>query len=182
MDKDRDKRLPSLSFEQVTQLAREILLQQGSHLPTIIVEGHNQMVVTHLAPLEDTHEGRAQQMFSAGYVLAESRAIDTLKQVFFICEAWMSFVMDGKIPSFPPSEDPSRKEVLIISNLRVQEQTGKVAIFEMLRDESGELMELREFQEQLTATHADSPLLTAFIHGFDAGTNNPTNGRFDAIL
>lgn len=182
MDKDRDKRLPSLSFEQVTQLAKEILLQQGSHLPTVIVERHNQMVVAQLSPLDDTHEGRAQQMFSAGYVLAESKAIGVLKQVFLICEAWMSTASEGKMPDVPPSADPQRKEVLIISNLQVYEQTGKVAVFEMLRNQAGELMELREFQEHLTATHADSPLLTAFIHGFDAGTNNPTNGRFDAIL
>ncbi len=182
MDKDRDKRLPALSFERVTQLAREILLQQGSHLPTLIVEGYNQMVVTHLSPLEDTHEGRAQQMFSAGYVLAEASVIGALKQVFFVCEAWMSFAIDGKIPTSLPSEDPSRKEVLMISNLKVQEQTGKVAIFEMLRNEAGDVTELREFQEHFMATHADSPLLMAFIHGFDAGTNNPASGRFDAKL
>ena len=175
MDKDRDKRLPALSFEQVTQLAREILLQQGSHLPTLIVEGQNQMVVAHLPPLEDTHEGRAQQMFSAGYVLGESGAFQTLKQIFFVCEAWMSFVTDGKIPNLPPSEDPSRKEVLIISNLKVQEQTGKVAIFEMLRDEVGELREIKEFQEHLTATRADSPLLTAFVEGFNNGLGGTSN-------
>ncbi|GIK65287.1 MAG: hypothetical protein BroJett018_30810 [Chloroflexota bacterium] len=182
MDKDRDKRLPTLSFEQVAQLAREILLQQGSHLPTLIVEGHNQMVVSHLTPLEDTHEGRAQQMFSAGYVLAEANVIGVLKQVFFVCEAWMSFATEGKMPTLPPSEDPSRKEVLMISNLKVQEQTGKVAILEMLRNEAGDVTEIREFQEHLMATHADSPLLTAFIHGFDAGMNTPVNGGFDAKL
>lgn len=75
MDKDRDKRFPTLSFEQVTQLAHEILLQKGSHPPTLIVEGNNQMVVSHLTPLEDTHEGRAQQMFSPRYVLAMSNVI-----------------------------------------------------------------------------------------------------------
>lgn len=182
MDKDRDKRFPTLSFEQVTQLARDILLQQGSHLPTLIVEGHNQMVVSHLTPLEDTHEGRAQQMFSAGYVLAEANMIGALTQVFFVCEAWMSFAIDGKIPTSLPSEDPSRKEVLMISNLKVQEQRGKVAIFEMLRNEAGDVTEIREFQEHLTATHADSPLLMAFMYGFAAGTNSPPSSGFDAKL
>lgn len=178
MGSERDKQPKPLTFESVVELSREILLAEGGHIPTVIAEGDSQTMVTQIPALAETHEGRAQQMFMLGFILAESGAMKKLDQVYLICEAWMSTPVEGKLSEVLPSEDPNRKEILIISNLKARERTGKVAIFEMLRDGVGELRELKQFEEHLTATRIDSPLLAAFVDGF----NTLLGGTFDITL
>jgi hypothetical protein len=158
-------------------MAKEVTLRDGQHLPTVIADGSAQTAIVQLAELPNTHEGRAQQMYMTGFLLADSRQIGKLKQVFFISEAWMSTPREGELPTVPPSQDPNRKEILVISAMRVPDHDTKMAIFEMLRSQEGQLTDLKEYEPVTSEnTDVDSPLLRAFAAGFDEGTSEITRG------
>ncbi len=171
MSKEQEQRPLELSLEKVIRLAKEVALRDGRHLPTVIAEGSARPAITQLAHLADTHEGRVQQLFVAGFILAQSRHVGELKQVFFISEGWMSLAKEGKLPERPPSQDPNRTEILFISSLKVRNHEAQIVLFEMLRDEEGRLTELKELQPAASgAAEVESPLLAAFVAGFEAGT------------
>ena len=171
MSKEQEQRPRELSLEEVICLAKEVTLRDGIHLPTVMAEVNAQTVVIQLVEFPDTHEGRAQQMFAAGFLLAQSGQMEQLQQVFFISEGWMSMAKEGKLPERPPSQDPNRKEILFISRLKIKSQETQLVVFEMLRDEEGRLTELEELQSAANEeTQVESPLLVAFVAGFEAGT------------
>ena len=116
-------------------------------------------------------------MSSAGYALGQSGKVDELKQMFFICEAWMSTTEEGRLPDVRPSQDLNRKEILLISHLAVQEHRTRLVVFEMVRDAEGHLVDLRESQ-QLDETEdgrIEHPLLDAFADGFHFGMRGRAN-------
>jgi hypothetical protein len=71
-----------------------------------------------------------------------------------------------------PSNDPARKEVLVIDCLNIQSQKNDLVVFEMIRNAEGALADLRDFgtSDDKGALTAHSPLLTAFVKGFSAGS------------
>src|SRR4051794_8174664 len=87
-----EKQRPHLTLEQVTQMAQKVILEQGGHHPTLIVEGHNQSLILQIQPIAPTAEGRAQQLFRIGYMLGQTGEIGVLQQAFFISEAWVSLL------------------------------------------------------------------------------------------
>jgi len=170
VSKEQDQSPKELSLEKVIHLAKEVTLRDGRHIPTVIADGNIQTAIAQLVELAETHQGRVRQMFITGFALAQSGQVGALKQVFFISEAWMSMVHERKLPDHPPSQDPNRKEILFISNLKVRSWETRMALFEMVRDEQGRLTELKEFQLPTSeAIEAESPLLAAFVDGFDVG-------------
>lgn len=170
MNKEHEPRRGELTLQEVTRLAQEVILREGAQLPTVIAEGSEQTAITQIAYLAGTHEERAQQLFVAGFMLAQSRLVGRLEQVFLIAEGWMSQAEEGKPPEYPPSRDPRRKEILFISSLKVRGRESGLALFEMLRDGQGQLTELREYQPSADQVTVESPLLAAFVAGFYAGT------------
>ena len=168
--KEWRQRPAPITFEQVTRLAREVLLRDGHHVPTLIVDGTRHPIVIQLEILVPTFEGRLQQMFVTGQALAHEGTAGRLRSVYFITEAWLSQARDGILPSMRPSQDPQRKEVLMVNGLdRLIGKSRRVhlAIFEMVRDEQGTLREIRNFSfPDEPADAADTPLLDAFLTGF----------------
>ena len=79
-----------LTMAWVTEKAVEVALRDGGHFPALIIEGRKSVTFGNLIELPDTHEERMHMMFVAGQVMGTSRQVGTLRQVFFICEAWMS--------------------------------------------------------------------------------------------
>jgi hypothetical protein len=114
-------------------------------------------------------------MLSAGFAFAQSREVGELKQVFFISEAWMSIAELDKPPAVRPSQDPERIEVIMVSNLAVQEAPTRVesrmAILEMIRDAEGRLTDLNALglAEESAEGHVENSLLDAFVVGYLAG-------------
>jgi hypothetical protein len=159
------------SLEEVVEIAQEVILEHGNHVPTIIVQGEKGSAINQLVPFPETHEGRQERMFIAGLMLAQSGRIGDLKQVFFISEAWMSAADEDGPPRIPPSQDPKRIEVLIITHLEVEDQRTELALYEMIRDAEGRLADLLELEQPGTAEggHVESPLLSAFVEGFRQG-------------
>lgn len=171
MSKETDHQPSTLTLEQVAAIAREVLLAQGAHSPLLIVEAPARRLVLPLEGMAPTHESRMEQMLLAGFALGESRKVRRLEQVFFISEGWMSMARDGKAPDQPPSQDPDRKEVLIISRVQVRSGRSDVALYEMIRGKTGDLFELRALDSD-DMVEAETPLVDAFVVGFQMG-NRP---------
>ena len=167
---------PVLSIEKVARLARETLLRDGRHVPTLIAEGSQSGAIIQFAEFGDTFEKRQQQMTQAGFVLARDNAVGLFQQAFLISEGWMSMSEGDKPPTMPPSQDPNRKEVLTISGLQVDNQRLSMVVFEMIRNPEGRLTELKSFEPApKDEMSAESPLLEAFVFGFAMGLLNDTD-------
>ena len=108
---------------------------------------------------------------AAGRALAQSWEVGELRQVAFISEEWMS-TGAGRPPELRPSQDPARKEVLLISSLTTKDYRNRVVIFEMARDVNDKLTELRDVRSsgEYDEGHAEPPLLDAFVDGCRMGT------------
>ena len=88
----------------------------------------------------------------------------------------MSVLREGKLPEVMPSQDPDRKEVLIISGMQVEGSVKNLRLFEMIRSQEGKLVGLREaIPGKDEPDEADVPLLDAFINGFRTGVRNKAN-------
>lgn len=173
---EHERQPENFTLEDVTQLAKEIALESGVHVPTLIVEGSGPSVIAQLPDMPDTHEGRLQLMHAAGFALGASSEVGELEQVFFISEAWVSVMRKGRPPVLPPSADPERKEVLIISNLKVEGHQTDMAIFEMVReDEQLVALEPYEADHEAQAHTVEMPLLDAFVAGFSKGASGRQN-------
>lgn len=159
------------NLEDVARFAKEVTLKQGWHIPTIIAEGTKRSIIGTLAEFPNTHEEKVDLMFSTGFGLAQSGEVGKLKQVFLISEGWMSVAEEGKPPEMQPSLDPNRKEVLLVSNLVIEQHQGSIVVLEMVRDVEGKLIDLREFQVPKWSEEGrvESPLLDAFAKGFRLG-------------
>ena len=108
-----------------------------------------------------------QQMFVTGQALSHEGTAGRLRSVYFITEAWLSQAQAGKLPAMRPSQDPQRKEVLIVNGLEAKTRRVQLAIYEMVRDTQGVLREVREYVfPDNPADAADTPLLEAFLTGF----------------
>lgn len=120
--------------------------------------------------LAPTFEGRKQQMSIAGRALAYEGTAGRVRSVYFVTEAWLSQAREGKLPAVRPSQDPQRKEVLIVSGLSGligHRRQISLAVYEMVRDERGALRELRDYTfPEDPRLVADTPLLEAFLDGF----------------
>ncbi len=161
-----------LTLELVARHATEIALRDGSHQPTLIVESdQNQSGILQFGIMPGTFAEREQQMFTAGFVFSRRGEVGALKQVFFITEGWMSLLENDQTPEMRPSEDPKRKEVLLISQMNTQNHQQDMVIYEMLRDDAGALQDLLEFKVEGESgeEHMESPLLEAFVLGYQAG-------------
>jgi hypothetical protein len=155
------------SFEYLIQKAKEITLQDGNHVPVLIVEGSRGLAISQMRDVPDTHDERLDLMRSMGQAAAMSGKLGQLRQVFFISEGWMSEANGGKPPDLRPSQDPNRKEVLIVSGLELKGQQKYIRIFEMIRNPNQRVVDLSE----LSPPHdkggmIEIPLLDAFAQGF----------------
>jgi hypothetical protein len=175
MGQENGNRATPLTLEQVIDQAREVILRDGEHVPTLIADGSRQSVVIPVPEMGDTHDERRVQMFAAGFVLGHSRRLGVLRQVFFISEGWLSLAEGKSPPKMLPSEDPKRREVLFVSSLKLADHKADMAVFEMIRDSEGELIEIRPLPEvanreaQIGKMDVESPLLDAFTAGFSIG-------------
>ena len=170
MEKEQRRGPSELTPREVARIATASALEHGRHVPTVIVEGSLRRVARPIENFPETQEGKAQRVFSFGFALGQTQAVGKLKQVFFVSEGWMSAGQRGDRPRTRPSQDPHRQEVLFVFHQAVEPHQTGLLLFEMIRDAAGHLVELREAQESGEADgHVESPLLDAFVAGFDLG-------------
>lgn len=166
--RDEQHQSPPFTLEAVTRIAQGILLERGSHTPTVIVEGDQRRIGVQLDSPAPTHEGRAQQMFRIGLALAQSGEVGVLQQVFFISEAWLSSAAPGERFKQLPSQDPQRKEVVMIAHRVLRPPSDEVVVFELKRDAQGVVTDFEALPQHDGSEDRDvrSPLITAFVIGF----------------
>ena len=157
-----------ISFEEIVSNAKEVMLRNGKHIPTLIAEGGKNIVVGQIPDLPPTHGERLELMRFLGQATARSGRVDQLHQVFMVSEGWMSVASEDKPPTIRASQDPDRKEVLIISAIQVKEHKKQMMLLEILRDGDKQVVGLEEFlpDEKKKDESVEVPLLEAFVHGF----------------
>jgi hypothetical protein len=156
-----------ISFEDLAAHAKEITIQDGHHVAVLIVEGSRRLAVSHIQEMPETHGERLQLMQLFGQAAAESGKFGRLEQIFFVSEGWMSVSVKEKPPSARPSQDPDRREVLIISGLELKGRSKQLKIFEMVRDQEERVVDLAELSPPTDASGTiEIPLLDAFALGF----------------
>jgi hypothetical protein len=157
-----------ITLEEIISNAKEIMFREGKHIPVLIVEGGRSMVAGQIPDMPPTHGERVEFMRFLGQAAAKSGRIDQLKQVFMVTEGWMSEPSEDIPTRIRPSEDPNRKEVLIISMIQVQDDKRQMEIFEIVRDSNEQVVEIEKFlpKEKKEDESVAVPLLDAFVHGF----------------
>lgn len=120
----------------------------------------------------------------AGFDLAKMGKLGDLKKVWFISEGWLSLGEKGRPPTNPPSDDPDRREVLIINHRDVETNKTELILVEMIRDGAGGLVDLVGLDAEEEAgvkkggkAETKSPLLDAFVVGFSAGLKKKGGSR-----
>src|SRR5215213_6400226 len=103
-----------ITIAEIIANAKEIMLRDGQHVPTLIVEGSKSLVGGQIPDLPATHGERVELMRFLGQAAAKSGRVDLLQQVFMVSEGWLSQPREDKPTDLHPSQDPNRKEVLII--------------------------------------------------------------------
>lgn len=167
-----------LSLQTVASFARETTLKENGHVPMLLAEGDRGMVVALFEQPPAQFELRLLAMYSAGLTMAKRDQIGILHQVFFISEAWMSVGEKPDKPPIRPTEDPDRKEVLIVYETRMQDLGSEVVVYEIDRNERERVADLQEFETPGSEEGTDdveSPLLDAFIAGYLIGVGGNYN-------
>ena len=163
-----------MDITEIVQHAKDELLKEGEHRPWMYVEfEEKELNIIAFAdfPYSTTRE-KQKVFFGLGRKLGTESPGKDVCQVIFIIEAWMSSYAKGERHKkhVAPSKDPNRKEVLTIQVLDANHATRKltesVHIIEMIRDGSGELVDLLHRKEEVQQVH--SPLLYAFLAGFES--------------
>lgn len=153
-----------ITIEEIISKAKEIMLRDGQHVPTLIMEASNLIIASPIPSMPVTHGERVEFMRFVGQVAAKSGKFDQLQQVFMITEGWMSESSE----TIRPSEDPQKKEVLIISAIQMKERKKQMEIIEILRGDKDQVVRLEEFlpDKEKKDERIDVPLLDAFVDGF----------------
>lgn len=165
-----------LTIPEVTARAKQLLLDEGIHPATLIAEGDKETIVNVVGSLAPTHEARAQQMFLLGLLLAQVGEVGVLQQAFLVCEGWMRVLDNGELPELPPSQDPKRAEMLVVSRMVIQPPQTETYAYEMRRNKRGKLIGIDETPiVGSSSDHTNSPLLHAFVIGFMESKTKPNN-------
>ena len=166
-----------ITIEEIISNAKEIMLRDGQHMPTLIVEGSKSLVGGQIPDLPATHGERVELMRFLGQAAAKSGRVDRLHQVFMVSEGWMSEPNQDKPTDMKPSQDPNRKEVLIISAIQITERKKQMEIFEIARNSDEQVVSLEKVlpdAEKKDET-VEIPLLDAFVQGFQTAFRTKFN-------
>jgi hypothetical protein len=73
-------------------------------------------------------------------------------------------------PDVLPSQDPNRIEALVISGIHVQRHESSLIVYEMVRDDSEKVIDLRQYHsEPIKSGKVVRTLVDDFVDGFRRG-------------
>jgi hypothetical protein len=161
-------------LEMVIDTAIKTILEKGEHMPTLYVEYKNREVaLIFMTGVPDDTLARQKYFFVAGRKVGMESPGRKVKQLIFADEGWMaSHPVDAPSP-YPykrPSDDPDRKEVLLIQSVDVSNGEVKQSLqtFEMLRgDGTIDLLAGKRMTEDVSCY-----LLVAFLAGISSADMN----------
>jgi hypothetical protein len=172
-----ERKQARVTLEEIISNAKEIMVREGQHVPTLIVEGSKILVAGQIPDMPATHGERMDLLHFLGQAAAQSGRVDQLQQVFMVSEGWMSEPSEDQSAKMPPSQDPNRKEVLIISAIQIQESKKETKLFEIRRDSNQQVVGLEEFMPEKDKKDelVDIPLLDSFVQGFQTAFRTKYN-------
>lgn len=159
-------------FEWVVKHAKKITLEAGSHSPMLMVNGTHKGTLVGFEEYPKNHSDKLRIMLNAGVKVGELKeSFGELKSLYFISEAWVSVFGENEKPDKTytlPSQDPKRKEALVIMGRNVKTKKEEFESFEMIRNKKGTLIDLRSFHEKVgQPDKTDNPLMDAFEFGYN---------------
>ncbi len=158
-----------MKIKDITAWAKEFMLKDGTHGPTLFVETDKpQMVVAGLTDMPATPDVRLPYFLALGRRFAAEHPGEHAREVAFIALSWASKQLPGQPASkHRPSQDPNRMELLMISHLTVNAD-GPMKLdgqfVEVIRDNQGKVRDLYHLPTSVQS--GQSPILTAFVLGF----------------
>jgi hypothetical protein len=160
MDHAAHLTLPSI--EEITQFVRKVAFDVGCEFPTLLTHGTKGSEIADFVEMPETNEAMAQ----VGRSMAKEGNVGDLIQVVLFAPAWM-VTSHHPYATVRPSQDPNRREILLIARLIVEIKQVDVARLEIQRNRKGKITELKAMDSsgsKLFSVH--HPLLTAFADGY----------------
>lgn len=162
-----------MDIQDVLRRARGQMLKRGGHAPLLLIEdARGRVVVSVLDRLPQTTLLKEKLLFLSAMELALEHDLDAgqVRELVWVCEAWSShFTREEELASAPPpSEDPRRKEGLLVRVLTVTPERRLVQTFwwsEVIRA-GGTVDLLPPWQPD----EVESPLLYAALAGVCAAS------------
>jgi hypothetical protein len=165
-----EKEVRHMTIEAIMKSATELLIREGCHAPTILLDGTNQAGVIVLAEFPSENTERIQLMYKMGQQAVHERSVGVLRQVFLVSESWMGTRQSlddiTKKGYIRPSLDPHRMEVLTVTCLNTSTQEHTIGILEIIRNSQDEIVELKKVA--VGDGKGESSLLPAFVAGYQS--------------
>jgi hypothetical protein len=137
-----------VGIEQIISRVKEMALMDR-HAPFVIAANNWSLLAGQIGEWPNAYEKRVQLMQSLGQSAAESGQLRGLQWVFFASAGWIG------------------KETLIVLGLQVQELRKYIAVYEMVRNEDDQPIDLAEILPlQEKDMSLETPFLDAFVEGF----------------
>ena len=155
-----------MDIDAIVTRAKRIMLKQGSHPPTLLIEGKKQYGLA-LDSLPDTTLEKKRLLFQLGVDLAMKQDIEAedVTQLVWICEVWFSApIPKDQFKDAPrPSRDPHRQEGLMVLFLTISDKViaQDMRMVEVLR--AGGTLDLVVHDKTYDEIH--SSLLTSCLAG-----------------
>jgi len=155
-----------MDIDAIVTRAKRIMLKQGSHPPTLLIEGKESYLAV-LDFLPDTTLEKKKLLFQLGYDLAMEHDIEAedVKQLVWICEVWFSSpIPKERFKDAPaPSRDPHRQDGLLVLFLTITDKvlSQDMRLVEVLR--AGGTLDLVLHDREYDEIH--SSLLTSCLAG-----------------
>lgn len=147
-----------IGIEQIISRVREMALADRKHAPFVIATNNWSLLAGQIGEWPNAYEKRLQMMQSMGRSAAEGGKFGELQWVFFASEGWIG------------------KETLIVLGLEVQEVRKYLAVYEMVRNENDQPVDLAEILPvQERDASFETPFLDAFVEGFQSTLQSRVN-------
>lgn len=157
-----------MDIQAIIAQAKAYILSQGYHPVTLYMEDAHQIYLYRFANFPGTTRERQHTLCSLGFAYRKEFADKPIQHLSLVAEAWVSTTTRGERPTYRrPSEDPDRKELLIILHLDATCRISDLYRMEMIRDESGSLADLLTPE---TVRNVQDNILPCFLDGMQ-GTN-----------
>lgn len=168
-------------LDKIVEQAKDNLRKDDGLVPTVLFFGKEKGAICAFPELNDTPMGEAREtlMKMTGEKIAqEVNSIGKPEEIYLVSEAWMSVVKKKDQGNFVrPSEDPNKKEVMIVSYIDVGKMLDEhkpnagMSSYEMVRDEKGKVIDLKKMVGFDKDKQGESRcyLLEAFIVGYVRG-------------
>ena len=128
------------------------------HAPFVIAANDWSLLAGQIVEWPNAYEKRIQLMQGLGQSAVESGQLEGLRWAFFASAGWTG------------------KETLIVLGLQVQERRKYLAVYEMVRNENDQPIDLSEILPlQEKDASFETPFLDAFVEGFQSTLQSKVN-------